>query len=482
MDRKEIVEVLNHLEESYPTSQWMICGMHVWPLLKIQIFFHWYQITENKKRDIKKTVGKRHKRPTIATLINSFFAWTKLYLSSNRKIKYIFSGAASHRDTLGDFFLNRYFDPLLDYLEKYDSSILMEQSVLKDKNYYKRERIIDLPRFFPLINVFGKLKYKRRVNKEITGNLELNKCIKNIERIIPDLGKGIVLKQLIQTVQSVLVWSIIFDLLFDRYKPSFAFGLCYYTVQMFGMNFSAHKKGIATIDMQHGTQGPLHVAYNGFKNVPSSGYELLPKIFWCWDHSSEKVIEEWTRYQTYHSVIVGGNPWISHLVAKKTQLPLVSKKVILYTLQPIAPLFDPYIIETIRKNKDKFEWWLRLHPRQMKDKPKLIEILSKEDILHVVNVEEACDLPLPLILQFTSIHISKFSGSIIEAALMGVPNIIIDEIGVSAFQNEINNGQAIVFLDRDPIELSIVIDKLDHKKVQLENINFETILKEKFIS
>ena len=108
---------------------------------------------------------------------------------------------------------------------------------------------------------------------------------------------------------------------------------------MYGFNYAANNLGIRSYDVQHGLQGYLHPAYF-FKNVPDEGYNILPSIFWVWDNSSYKNIESWSG-NSHHETLLGGNPWITYLSAKSiSEFHLNdSRPVILFTLQPLEPLF-----------------------------------------------------------------------------------------------------------------------------------------------
>ena len=191
------------------------------------------------------------------------------------------------------------------------------------------------------------------------------------------------------------------------------FILCYYVSEMYAMAMAANQLGISSCDIQHGGQGKLHLAYSGFNNIPENGYKLLPKRFWVWDKDSSLEIEKWISKQSYHEVFIKGNPWIEYCVKEYTSEIDTAKKIILYTMQPMgAHLLDPYIIDAIVKTPPDYIWWLRLHPRQLKEKAKLYNLLDKYNLLNRVNIEDATKLPLPGILAKTFIHISKYSGSI----------------------------------------------------------------------
>ncbi|RAW01299.1 hypothetical protein [Pseudochryseolinea flava] len=485
MSRKEIVDFIHNLEQKYPVDTWRVADVDVWPILKIQTFFFWFERNEQEKRNSPKK-EKQIKTSSIRALVSSFLAWITFLFVQAKRTKYVFSGAHSYRVNFSDMSMNRYFDPMMDYLEsEYDASCLQfEQDSLRDLNYYKRDRIVPLRKLFPLANAWVKATTRGAVSKQFSSLNRFNDCLIEIEHELPTLSRQFVKKQVVYMTQTILVWAFVFDRIFKRTKPDYAFGLCYYTLQMLGMNLSARRNEVVSIDMQHGTQGDLHVAYAHFTKMPTHGFSILPKVFWCWDQPSANVIQSWTSKQLNHNVIVGGNPWINFL-ADQHEVPIIrtSKKIILYTLQPVEPMLDDYILEAIKKTVSSYEWWIRLHPRQLKEKDRLIGILKKSGIERAVNIDDACQLPLPTILQHSAVHLSKFSGSIIEAGLLGVNNIVIDEIGVAAFKHELSNGSAVAYLEKDADGLIALITKLANMKGRgMENIKFADILRANFIA
>ena len=68
-------------------------------------------------------------------------------------------------------------------------------------------------------------------------------------------------------------------------------------------------------------------------------------------------------------------------------------------------------------------------------------------------------MPLPLLLNNCQLHISKSSGSIVQAALMNRYSLIIDELGVNSYRDLINEGIAFPCLTENPnIFLGIMDD------------------------
>jgi len=123
-------------------------------------------------------------------------------------------------------------------------------------------------------------------------------------------------------------------------------------------------------------------------------------------------------------------------------------------MQPIGNrLLDDYIIEAIKKTPIEYVWWLRLHPRQLDSKKELHSLLENKGLLDRVNIEDATNLPLPGILNKTFIHLSKFSGSILEASMMKIKTIVLSEIGVESFPKVMSSRLGVSHLEENSDKL-----------------------------
>ena len=248
-------------------------------------------------------------------------------------------------------------------------------------------------------------------------------------------------------------------------------GVCYDSGAIFGMNLAAKKLGVVSIDMQHGGQGDFHFAYH-FNKTPAEGYNILPDKFWVWDNLSFEHIDKWTENKN-HFPVLGGNPWIEFLRDdfEGQNIYHENKPMILFTLQPLNPIIDDYFLEVISLTCQKYNWWLRLHPRMTKDEVTCLNLkLVEFKIKGFVNIEDASNEPLPLLLKECNLHVSKYSGSIAEAALMQIPSLVTDEIGVKSFEDLIESKKAVACLTENPAEIIDLIEIiLNNSEIQIEN-------------
>lgn len=466
MTRKDVVDYLQQLEFQYPVHQWEVGGIHVWPLIKIQTFFIWFNGTQKKRP--KKNDGKGS---SLKSYGSSLLAWLRFSLKGRSRVKYFFSGAHSHRVFYGGNEYNRYFDPIMDYLEgSAEKTLLIEQGQIKpDRNYYKKERVLELARMYPLARLMTKLTAP---GADVAATTEVMSCLTKIAQDVPGMTVEILTRKLNAQLTAVRAWRFLFDRIFEMRRPEYVFGLCYYSPMMYGMNASAHKKDITSVDMQHGTQGPLHVAYNNFSKVPERGYEVLPRIFWCWDTHSADQINSWVSAQRFHQVVTGGNPWLSLWPGESR----VGRIRILYTLQPIDPLVPELILAAMKRTHQRYDWRLRMHPRQHADAGKIRQLLADSGLADTVTLSDAHSVPLPKSINESSVHISRFSGAIIESVLMGVPTVTIDELGVEAFAAEISAGSVHAWTNQDVDGFIALLEKLITHSAQPVLTPFEPVM------
>ncbi|MCX2745194.1 hypothetical protein OO013_15040 [Mangrovivirga sp. M17] len=322
----------------------------------------------------------------------------------------------------------------MDQLEIHgERGYLFEYSATSNSNLYRRERIFKLTYLFPFFKFFTNFPSVSLTNDDT----DLNNILLEVQERY-DLDKQLLLNKILSILFTVIVWTRIYSFIFKKVNPKLSFGLCYYNNEMLGMNLAASRMGVKSIDMQHGAQGELHPMYT-YNRKLLSDFEMLPDIYWVWDKVSGKNIENWI--SPNKKVIYGGNPWIDFL-KEKSILINIDKPVILITVQPLNPVLEKDILEVIYKSSDRYEWWIRYHPRMTLSEKNDFETELKEfNILKKVNFDIPNELELPQLLEIASVHISRYSGSISEASMVGVPSIICDEIGLEIYKDlELNQS------------------------------------------
>ena len=91
---------------------------------------------------------------------------------------------------------------------------------------------------------------------------------------------------------------------------------------------------------------------------------------------------------------------------------------------------------------------LRSHPRQ--DKIELLNFLQEINILDKVSIEDSNHSPLPLSIYNCLFHVTNFSGTTIEAAIMKKKTVLLHNIGMLNCISLIEENLAIYLDPNNP--------------------------------
>ncbi|WP_257659161.1 hypothetical protein [Parapedobacter lycopersici] len=438
LNRRDFIELLNDIESTIPVYDWKFGEIDIWPLVKRDLFFYYYKKSDTKQDP--QSAGRKSFGFNVFALIRSLFRIFRLKCQSqNLSITKMYCGYSAHRVNWEGRFINRYFHPIIN--NGNDDVLELEYGIRdQTKIYPDQHRLLffeDYRLGFLLLNKFRKKKilyqpgwsdFKKKL--AISTNIDTEKFNLYVSKRIRELA----------------AMTGFFSLLISKYNFKEIFGLCYYNNAMFALHFASNKVNIVNYDVQHGGQGSLHPMYT-YCNYPPNGLNVLPRIFWCWDAGSRHNIEKWLDAENGQSAILGGNPWVQFQLSQKVEFQFPKKRIILYTLQQDE--LDDFILETIVNTPIEFQWWIRLHPRMPSSRSRVTEQLQNIGKIEEVEIDAASRLPLPLILKNTSVHISKFSGSIIEGILLEVPTIIIDETGTEIYSHYLDLDFLHVHIEKE---------------------------------
>ncbi len=445
MDREELIELLNDIEREVDVNALMFDDMHLWPAIKYRIFYNLYVNKFARKKFSRKSIKRNNYFDKIASYLNGGYNLF-LYLFFTKKYDTLFCTNVYHNDKFQGVIRNKFSSPIIDNEKFLYINTSNKPFDLNVKGTIQMVSILNL------LNRFRKKEVLNKINKTILN--EIFNCIKKSTNTFDLKEEEKINNYLIQLISNKNNYCWFFNKLLYKTKARCIYTVAYYTDSIYYLNYCANKLEIETIDLQHGGQGPLHVAYTRLNKVPLNGYNILPKIFDCWDDYSAEEIRKWASKQQFHQAIVGGNKWHKYIASFNLVKP-TDKKIILVTLQ--FDFVDEVIIECMQQCKLKnIEWWFRVHPTRKNGLGKIREQLIQNNINHF-NLEEANDAVLPVILSWSSLHISRYSGSIIEADLLNIPSIIIDPVGAENYQNLIESQSAYY------CETSIeIIEKISH--------------------
>jgi len=252
--------------------------------------------------------------------------------------------------------------------------------------------------------------------------------------------------RLARRLRSVAAAAATFQRVLRRVRPRLAFTVTYYAGLGHAFALACRREGVLCVDLQHCPQAGTHRPYV-WHRVPSHGYSTVPAMFWTWSADDAAHIAQWAR-APWHRAIHGGH---TQLASQFDALAPSSnfEREILIALQPIGGYRAMWqrLAQRIQQAPAGWRWWIRRHPSaslvQDAEYPDLLALRQRN-----VVVEEACALPLPVLLPRMSAVVSLMSGVAVEAASFGVPALFLHESALAAFPGIVARGQAeLVELD-----------------------------------
>lgn len=470
---------INEIEDKYPVDEWVVGGIHIWPLIRIQVATSIILKSTQGNVTQQQNQQKAALLPKLTRVITGHFDYAKNYLkdytkndSTNKHVDTIFLGDQVSRVLVNNKWYDRFCDPIIDKLKVAEfTSLHMEPLHQYHTPRYNPGMFIqphlDWLRIRSLLQMRMRMDYD-----QLQGFKELLTCLEKTWGITLN---EVLLSRSVQYLKLIAGW---FDKIIERTQPSIGFVVCYYGVEGMAFNLSCRRNGIPSVDIQHGVQGDFHRAYGQWNRIPPNGYELLPSIFWVWSETEARAIKKWNPKVSYfHQSFIGGNPWLD--ICKEQPEVFYGSEIykcikgirrakvkILFCLSGLVDYgvtIPEWIQKVIRYSPPDWLWLLRLHPCELSERERIRALITQLNPAQV-ELDMATDLPLPILLQNVDIHITHWSTTTIEAAIFGIPTITVDQMGYDLFKNQIPEG--LLKLAIDERSLSEAINSLLNNESQ----------------
>lgn len=451
-NRVDIKNFIVQIERDFSVNEWQVNGIHLWPILRIKLFFYLINKIEFEAKGsssqpqasnqtilpIRKLLYRFKRKVKQLNTIRHYLLWKNKLPQKD----YLFIGGDVHRVTHEKTRFNRFFDVLIEQHGIQEQALYLEYGNQIIKNQYHPERVLFYEPFFIGYKLLHRSKNIKATFSWIGFSafqdfLESNEMTKDfiVQNDIPCLEYW--------AKEQFLPKMAFFKTILARIKPQQIHFLCYYSEFNYALLVAANKAKITTVEMQHGPQTDIHLSYGSWTVIPERGYDVLPRIFWNWDESSATILKKWMQSNPNYEVKVIGNPWLDYW--KNKSQAYSHKDFILYSLQPnpitLDQLFTPQLLECIRSGEEI--WFIRLHPRQMHELDAIVTLLTKENLLDKVNITAATQDPLPQLLANAKLHVTHSSGTAIEATFFGLKTVLLNEIGLVSFPELLAKQQAI---------------------------------------
>ena len=466
---KTAMELIHKLDTTLPVDAWAIGGIHIWPLVRFDIF-NQIVIAPGRAAAVKQSSWPR--LGYVSQLLAGFARQFKAYLGDWRRNQNLAQApiallfGASHRQKWGNYWYGVYqADPMIDIFLA-PNQIPFLSLEMADQGRYR------IPRASPSKMIWSQLTFfwavaraHQMFGKPLERQLpEFDLYLKEMkERGLSGLGTADLLRQ----AGIILKLSGYFVKILARIKARSGFVVAYYGEAGFAFNLACRKLGIPSVDLQHGLQGSYHPGYGDWRRLPVEGFEILPRYFWTWSEREAIGINRWAAsHAQWHQGIVGGNLFIrlwqeGHARVldglNKTSNFASSKpgmRTIAVTLQNELPV-APHLFEAIQRTHDKYRWLFRFHP--------LTSAAEKEDVckaLRARGVEQGdIDLPtrMPLfqLLGLSDVNVTHYSSTVWEAAAFGLPSILLTAQGAINFADAVEEGIAFPAMTAETLEKTL---------------------------
>lgn len=449
LTNEKIKNIILDFENKYPVNSWKVDNIEIWPYVRNKLYIFLLNYGVDKKEAIVNRIPQSKELNTSLfnkgiRFIFSYFELLNFYGNLNEK-DILFLSVPIHRINYKGRAFNRYFDPIIEKYNLIDEVYVMEnQHTTKD--VFHSEAVIPLKKFIDIFRLKERFKSKVKNQSSAVSEdiflMDYESFHKEVNQLFPGTDEiGISKQHLLSWAAKIKSTSRFFVKIFKKINPSKVIVQSFNSFDDFyAALYSANKLSIRTIDFQHGFQTDYHMIYSNWSKFPEKGYNILPREYWHWDENSSKNVKSWAGSNTEIKSIVVGHPYLSYWVEKKNRKVQSSDKLVFYSLgiQQMDVLFPERLLDVIRKTQ--MHWVIRLHPRSNIRLNDIHELFQKERIaLSKITIQDPFESPLPEALANSYVHLTHFSGCVIEAKMMGIPTIIISEAGKEYFRKYIDN-------------------------------------------
>lgn len=448
--------LINACEQRFPVHSWVIGEMHVWPLLRVNIFFRLlHAVTKDAQPAAAQRKGAFGRLSQVRSLISHSLeygaaAWRdREHNASPDATDVVILGDNVSRVLINGVWYDRLCEPLIEVLAAKGIHCLH----LEPNPVYRIPRNNESRFIYPALELV-RLKSRMTHCDALPEGLEgYGEFLGYVTSRCPDItvpSPG----DLVRLAQQTIFQADYYEAMLRRLGPSLAFVVEYYYGGM-AFTLACNRLNIPVVEVPHGNHGVTHIAYSRWKNIPGSGFNTHPAIFWCWTAQEADCIGAWARGGALPVPVIGGNPWLERwlhgtdaLVSRydrrvaelKQRYP--GERHILLTYE-----FDmesaARLIETAPAS---WRWWVRLHPCKLDSLPEVAQLFAQRGIGNI-EIEQATSLPLYALLRQMDGHVTECSSVVIEADRFGVPSVVTTELGAGLFREQVATGSARVISD-----------------------------------
>ena len=451
----DLMNVLRELEDRFPTDEWQVGGIHIWPLLRQRWFFGEWAVHYTQPTFAARSAARGY----LANVVGGALAAARATqndprgrdrASARRDLVFLSDGVSFAQ--LGGQWVERFCDPLIALAARRGLS----SALWTPLHQYHQPRLTP-SRFVQgrvdRANIWGALRARISApDAVLPGNSAVIGWLSRQDFSTHSLQPA----KVISDACRVRTVADQFKRMLERARPRLAFLVSFYSVEGMAFVLACRECGVPVVDIQHGVQGDLHPAYAAWNKPQQDRHALLPDRFWVWSDWERSIIERWS-IRTGHAAVVGGNPWMelwregstwvgvaeALAQAKKLRERAHGRPIVLVTLQfglSPAEQLDP-LVELLHAAGSRLTFWVRMHPAMLDRRAEIRARLSGHAM---IELDQCSDLPLQALLQYCDVHLTHSSSTVIEAAQFGVHSVLTSAYGAELFAPLLATGRTQV--------------------------------------
>ncbi|MFL6601412.1 MAG: hypothetical protein ACJ8R9_08775 [Steroidobacteraceae bacterium] len=250
-----------------------------------------------------------------------------------------------------------------------------------------------------------------------------------------------------------------------RSGGSHAFVNTYYSLEGLAFVQAARRRGMRSVDLQHGIQGPYHIAYSRWGAPPACGYSNLPDEFWVWGSEEAAAIEAWHSNCATHIARISGDFWkqrwradsdplIADYLEQARALRGPGTQALVCLSWGLPEQETEKLIKAAKLCKQSTSFWWRLHPVMASRSDEFARRLRQHG-LDDTRVRQATQMPLFALLRAADLTLAHSSTTLREAAEFGVPSVVTSDFGAEFHSELVRSGALLHATDAGSIAAAV---------------------------
>ena len=448
----EVLNTINVLERKFPVATWRAGDIDLWPVYRIRLYTNatsGFLMSEPRIGTVETLlrIGRRGFRALLRVPIAALRDRRKNAMPARGTTAVFLSDGVSFT-RLSGLWIDRIVDPLIEILD---------------------QRGVRSLKLTPQAEAHIPRKVASKFVQPQIDRLKLLSQNKDASVVLPEFEQFLAaarevfgshapdLRWLVRQATRLDALAKWFCGILSETGARYAFVNTYYGLEGMAFVQAARRLGLVSADLQHGMQGPFHVAYAKWANVPDSGYSTMPDEFWVWSHREADAINAWRGPGPANLPRITGNLWLEQWQetsdpvlepyrrqASRMRAQLPSRTQVLVCLSwGLAEAEADKLMEAAVLSGPGVSWWWRLHPVERGRCAEFSARLAGRG-LDGRQVRDVTDMPLPPLICAVDVLVAHSSTAIQEAAQLGVPSVITSDYGSELHAELVRDGIALV--------------------------------------